>query len=181
MAAHIRLKDVIRGYQRWGGDYLERGFSPFMLSFMFRPLGGSEAGQKLQMERAITAFYSSTLTRVVRNPSREQMPAWILLADFPVYKHDKISKRAAFQNDGLHVQGWAMLPPVNRLGGSCYADLLMGHHRGRGLLDRIECVHVKPITETLDVAVSYLLKSLTRHRATFDDVIILPRSYSEVG
>ena len=87
-------------------------------------------------------------------------------------------------NDGLHVGGIALLPPVNRLNGRGLR--LDGHfvndqrlYAGRG--SQIRRISADPIIQTPERATDYVLKALKRGRVSFDDIWIFPRSKGEIS
>jgi hypothetical protein len=45
------------------------GWNPYFLTFMFSHLPGKKNTQLVAMEQALVRFYSTLLTRVVRNPA----------------------------------------------------------------------------------------------------------------
>lgn len=179
MSKLVDIEVLVQEYARWIEDHIDRGWNPYLLSFMFTPLAGSERAIAQQMERAITAEYSSTLTRVVRNPrSSPDLPVWVCCSDHLVYKREKITLKDATVNGGLHAHALAIIPPENRLRTN-YADLIMGH-RLTGRMEALQRIHVEPITETPDRVVDYAFKNLKRRRISFDDILILPRSRNEL-
>jgi hypothetical protein len=44
----------------------------------------------------------------------------------------------------------------------------------------LSAIDVRPIEDTIERAVEYVLKSLPRRRFTTDDVLVLPRALSEM-
>ena len=177
-------KKLIDGYAEMVQERLERGFTPTLLSFMFRELGGSAAGKQQQMRRAVERTYARHLTHIWRRPDAKDLsdlPLWFGTPDRPVFKHFPDHLANIVINDGLHMPMAALTPPASRLGTS-----LEGHiddHQSRyfpacGLLHRI---HATEVTETPDIVVGYVMKSVPRGRCGGDELLVLPRTRSEMG
>lgn len=178
--AHIDA--VIQGYSSMITRKIEEGYTPYILSLLYKPLRGPRDRVLGEMERGIMEAYKTLLLRVARKPRspahRDRLPAWILVPDWPVAKRAKVGLREVLLNNGLHYQGLALIPPRGRL-----REGLDEHFQLRQALytrGPVARIHAEPITETPGRAVRYLFKSLQRRRADFDSVIILPRPISEL-
>src|SRR5215204_195395 len=174
----------IQGYAAWVADYVEKGWDPYILSFMFQQVPGSRASVLKQMQRDVVRVYAISLTRIVRKPRHNaeqgRLPLWLAVPDLPVPKCQKLSLRDATLNDGLHYQGIALIPPGSRL-----KDGLDVHFRQHQALyvrpeHRLTRIHVKPVSHDPDYVTKYVLKSLSRQRFSLDEVLVLPRSRSEL-
>jgi hypothetical protein len=92
------------------------GWSAFLLTLMFSPLSGHYLSKLHQMKGSIERFYSRLLTRLVRYPSKGELPILIGMADFPVPKRRKKSSvMDVIINDGLHFHSILLIPPKSRL------------------------------------------------------------------
>src|SRR5687768_15139896 len=90
-----------------------------ILTFMFHRIPGRPQTVHRQMEKETERVYAIFVTRVVRKPTSPSaqgfLPIWILFPDFPVPKHAKKPLRDVALNDGRHIQGIALMPPVSRM------------------------------------------------------------------
>lgn len=172
------------GYAAWGERLVTEGWTPYFLTFMFQPIGGSAAHVAEVMEAEVVRVYSTFLPWVVRHPtrasSRGRHPVWFCAPDYPVYKRQKSSRLDAFVNDGAHVHAAAFQPPISRFHDDlathfeAYRELYL---RSDHALDRID---VEPITSNVGDVVRYGLKAIKNGRAGKDAMLILPRSLSEM-
>jgi hypothetical protein len=128
--------------------------------------------------------YARLLTRVIKRPHNtptEQMPFWISCFDWPVSKKEKTALTDILTNDGMHVHAFFMVPPNAKTGdrlGDIVARSPKSFLLGQGMpLTRL---HVEPIERTARKAALYALKQITRKRMTPADILVLPRSHSEV-
>jgi hypothetical protein len=170
------------GYQNRIQDYIDDGWSPYLISFMFSQLPGKQSSVLRQMEREIERVYSRLVTRFERNPRSptrfQYLPVMILFADFPVFKWSKKSIRDVSINDGLHYGGIALTPPISRL--QTTLDLHFEQHQDKYVNDKLARIHVVPITRTATYAMDYVAKSFKPGRVSDGDIVILPKAPSEL-
>jgi hypothetical protein len=182
------IRRIVNAYGEMIQERIDEGYEPYLLSIMFKEIRGPRNGVISQMLENTATAYDRSLTRIVRNPrspsQQDKLPIWIACPDFPVAKGAKKQLRDVALNDGLHVHGIALLPPVNRLKGRGLR--LDGHfvnqqrlYAGRGT--QISRIVADPITQTPKKAVDYSFKALKRGRVTFDDIWIFPRSRDELS
>lgn len=177
---------AVAAWTEYVDRYIAMEWRPYLLSFMFEPLPGSEARRLAAMAQHIERAYAIFVTRVVRKPRKANrqghLPLWLCSPDLPVVKHramEKTSLRDLNINDGLHYQAIALLPPWSRL-----ADLAAHFESMQATYNKLAClerIHAKPITHTPGAAVAYTLKQNTRGRFGVGDNFILPRSRSELA
>ncbi len=156
-----------------------------MVTFMFEPLPGSEATVLRQMFVEVERFHRSLLTRVVRKPrsakGMSKAPRLFAFPDRPVFKHQKQALEAVVVNDGLHLHAVVLVPRQSRLGTGLKKHvrenerLYLGNH---GKLRRVDVQRLKRGTEAK--AVDYSAKTWRRGRMSMDEVLVLPRSASEL-
>jgi len=179
----ISSKLLVQGYADMVIERIELGFMPYLLTFMFHALAGKPASVARQMEHEIERVYAKCLTRVFRNPANIDilnLPMWIVCPDYPVPKHEKSGVTEIALNDGRHAHAIGLMPTNSRMRGTLdehfeeRQDLYAGPGRA------IARVHAKPITFSPAYAMEYALKSLSRGRTNSDDMLILPRTYSEM-
>jgi hypothetical protein len=112
-------EDIVNAYGLWAMEYMDQGWSGYFLSFAFDPMRGSTQAVALQMEKEVERVYSLLVTRVVRKPRsdcrRDLLPRWFVCPDYPVPKHAKSDLGTVTINDGRHLHGIALMPPVSRM------------------------------------------------------------------
>ena len=138
------------------------------------------------MNGEIQRVYSTFVTRTHRKPRTtpaHDLPFLIGAADLQVYKKDSRSSPLILCNGGLHFHVLLMVPPDTRLGVPVeehfreYQDMYVGKRR---LITRLD---VRPVTETHEVAVDYMFKTILRGRVSYDDgvLVLVPRARDELG
>src|SRR5215207_4599586 len=130
-------------------NYMDKGWSGYLISFLFHPMRGCSQGIAVQMEKEVKRLYATFLTRVVRKPrsdcKRDLLPRWFVCPDYPVPKHRKSDLGEVTVNHGRHMHGIALLPPVSRLKEGLERHFVRNqglYVRDRGLLR----VHAERIT-----------------------------------
>jgi hypothetical protein len=145
------LSKLINGYSKWIKQYLDEGWRPFLLSFMFKPL--CNGGKMVQMNDEIERVYSTLITRVVRNPrspfQSHLSPILIVVPDLPVRKRQKQPLNNLSINCGLHMHGYVK--------------------------NRLLRLDVEVIDSNLAYVVDYAFKSVKKHKVDFDDILIFPK------
>ena len=175
--------EIDLAYSGWGERLVAKGWRPYLLTFMFKPLPGSPTAVAHQMEREVERVYATLLTRIVRKPARtplDRLPVWFCCHDRPVYKHSKISLRDAAVNDGAHTHATAFLPPWSRLReglGKHFDEHARLYVRPRCPLLRIDCV---PVVRRVGYVVGYTRKEVGRSAQGQDASFVLPRAAREV-
>lgn len=173
----------IKGIEQWIRDGVTNGYEPFYVNFMFKPLYGSPKAIMAQMHDALeNDFYSKYCTCFHRDPlspkAQQYLPRLILIPDGPVPKDEKQTLRSLVFNDGgKHFNGPLLAPERSRFTG----DVVKHIHRYQGRFsgERIERIHVTAIRDIERVA-DYAVKTLKRFRVDEADILILPRSPSEL-
>jgi hypothetical protein len=135
--------------------------------------------------------YSTLVRHVVHNPrspsQAAKLPIWIVAPDYPIKKQRAMSPKAVLAevkiNDGLHLNGIMLMRIDTRLrvplsmhfdpDGRYYREYV---HDGRPL----RRIHVAPARQTLDVMTDYTLKSLKWRIPDLDNVVIFPKTLSEL-
>lgn len=175
-------ENIVAGYGRWVSELVDAGYEPTLLTFMFNPIHGPPAAVAYAMEREIERVYGWMLTRRCRRPKEtpnHMLPILIACPDWPVPKQHKQALQDAVINGGRHAHGIDLAPKNTRL--PCeLADFVDKHQDDLAGPDRLLArLHAVTLRKTPERAVSYVLKSLPRGRATGDDLIVLPRAGSE--
>jgi hypothetical protein len=175
--------DLIKGYQEWVENYVDDGWQPYEISFMYQQLPGSGNSILEQMKQELYRVNSKLVTRFHRNPrSRagfEFLPRMMLFPDLPVYKHQKKSIEDVSINDGLHYGGIALTPPISRC--KTRLDRYFRENHDDYLSNKLARIFVEPITHAHDYVTDYVMKAIKSGRLSQDDVVILPRCISELS
>ena len=178
------INQLTQGYGAMAAERVEVGWLPYLLVLKYRHLGGRPCTALTRMQREAKRVYATLLTRVWRNPHaeayRSRLPLWILVPDFPVSKREKVSLRSLLPNDGLHLQGVAVMPPGSRLREGLDHRFARYGERYCPPGSILEAVHATFIESNLDYVNEYNMKALRNGRASFDDVLLLPRSDDEM-
>jgi hypothetical protein len=171
----------IQAYASMLADRHDQGFDLYLLTFMFSHIPGRKFDRLETMKQELDRFYGALLTRVIRCPDKKQgheLPLMITSPDMPVYKREKISLNDVTINDGMHFHAIYGVPPASRLRTElhkhleAYRDLYQV-----GYLDR---VNAEPIKHDVHRVTDYVFKQIPRRWATFDDIIIFPRTAGEM-
>lgn len=174
---------LIPGCRQWIEDHASTDWwSPFYINFMFDGLPGPEDAVLAQMRRAVEKFYGRFSTRFDRTPrsaiSQMHIPRLFLFPDKPVPKREKASMREVSINaGGLHYNGPMMIPRDSRFHG-CVIDHLEEKQQAYAR-HGISRIHAEPIHGASGIA-DYACKTIKWNRASERDILVLPRSVSEL-
>lgn len=169
---------LVAAYGQWIKGYMDKGWSGSLLTFMFQPLPGGHNVKSRQMMDGVERLYSTFLTRAVRNPNsienQGSLPILLAAPDMPVVKFKKKSRLSDVQiNGGLHAHGILLVPAISRL-----KEPPVEHFGRREQLyvkRPLLGLDIKPINSTPKYVTDYVLKSVVRGKAHWDDILILPR------
>lgn len=173
---------MIYGYQEWVQDFIDQDWDPYEVSFMYHQLPGTTKSILEQMKKEIYRVNSRLVTRFDRNPRSatgfNRLPRMMLFPDLPVYKRKKRSLNDVSINDGLHYGGIALTPPISRF--STTLDAYFDEHEQEYVNQHLERIHVQPIISDADYVTDYVAKSVKRGTVSEHDIVILPRTPSEM-
>jgi hypothetical protein len=181
----ISTSELIKSYSQFIGQYTDKyGWKPFLMTFMFKPLKGSQRAIMHQMNDEIDRVYSTFLTRVVRKPNVLfqrylcQCPILIAAPDRPVPKHEKQRLKDVTINNGHHMHGILLMPWVSRL----KQDVVSHFEKYRRLYvkNRLLRLDVRAIESNLPGVVDYSFKSMKGSEFGYDDIVIFPKSEAEL-
>jgi hypothetical protein len=133
------------------------------------------------MRRGIHKFYGRFCTKFIHDgrarSEQERMPQLWLFPDLPVHKNKRSSLREVTINGGLHFNGPMLIPPVSRVE-ECPIEHLKENQAeyARHGIERIHIVLGGDIPGLAD----YAAKTIKNHRANEKDIIVLPRSVTEL-
>ncbi|MDR7039171.1 hypothetical protein J2X36_003944 [Methylobacterium sp. BE186] len=178
-------KRTMHHYQQWVDELVsDMGMTPYFMNFMFKELNKSQTASLAIMMREVERVYATLATRIVRNPSgrhaHRKLPIWIACPDYPIYKRERDNVSFQHLNEGLHVNSVSLFHPGTRMQTSIddhFDEDPSLYVRPETPLAR---VHIRPITEDAGNVAGYALKSIKTGRSTFADVLILPKTRSEL-
>jgi hypothetical protein len=178
-------RQLVDGFTQLVIDRMNDGWSCHFITFPFVQLPGPRGAVIQAMKDELQRVYSTFVTRTNRKPrtaSPDELPILIGAADLQVYKRDPTSSPLILCNGGLHFHGLLLVPPDTRLNVPVdehfrvYQDMYVGRRR---LITKLD---VRPVTETHEVAVDYVFKTILRGRVSYDDgVLVPPRARDELG
>jgi hypothetical protein len=174
---------LIQAHGTWLQQWLNEGWDGYLFTFMFNQLPGSRRAIVHQMHQQLEGWYGRLATRTVRKP---RSPVWapflpkgIFIPDLPVPKRSKLRIRDVSINDGLHMDGivvanrWARIPET--------LDVYFEENLGTYLTKKLQHIDVRRITHRPEYVTEYALKSLKRQTSSEDDILVLPRTLSELS
>jgi hypothetical protein len=178
----LSVNNLINAYSQWLQGYVdEKGWSPFFLTFMYKPLRGQTEAIAHQMKDEIERVYSTFVTRVVRNPNSKHQkhlcPILVAVPDRPVAKHGKQRLTDITINNGRHMHGILVVPWHCRLKRDVRAHF--DKYNKLYVKNRLLRLDVRPIDSDLDGVVDYAFKSIKSRRFNCDDITIFPKSSTE--
>src|SRR4051812_8440144 len=173
---------LVTAYGEMVADRVDAGWEPYILTYMFKHIGGSPRHVGETMRKEVERVYATMLTRIVRHPRSEwhrwKLPMLIGGPDWPVPKHQRQDKRNVIANDGQHMHAVELMPAVSRL--KERLDDHIDDEQPRYVREPLFRIHAQRITDDPGYVTEYVLKALQRGRSTPDDLIVLPRSASEL-
>jgi hypothetical protein len=167
-------------------DRVQAGWQPYFVTYLFRHISGGAQKRISIMTSEVCRVYSQLLTRIIRDPHapgyQQLLPYLMASPDLPVPKSAaKVSVRELTINGGLHFHGVLVLPPEDR----CRLGRKLATHLHKK--QDLYCPADRPLLR-IDVRSSntpmladYTLKQIKRGNVAYDDILILPRSRSEVS
>jgi hypothetical protein len=177
--------DLILGYTEWLHDLKNSDWKLYLLTFQFKHFGANSHHMLRSMHDEIERFYSVLLTRIVRRPRRlsqlDRLPRLIAVPDRPISKRRSDYRLAdILPNDGVHYHGLFCLPPNNRLTESLVRHLRRHRKQYLGALGVLVNYHARRIRKLEDGVVDYVFKHVKRRSFSSDDILVLPKSHTEL-
>ncbi|WP_172729767.1 hypothetical protein [Neorhizobium galegae] len=176
-------RELLDSLHDWQTQLIMGGHDPYVLTLMFNPIGGGEKAIMRAMVRETELTYARLLTRLIKKPKRtpvECMPMLFAWPDWPVHKNEKISLNEASINGGAHIQGLFLIPQVSR----AKKDLseIVGEKQDQfaGPNHVLARLHAVRVDRTHKRVQDYLSKFVKRGRTTMSDLIVLPRTHTEM-
>jgi hypothetical protein len=177
---------LIQGYKNWIKD-LSHDREVYFVTFQFAQLPGSERSALDAMRKEIERFYAVLLTNVIRRPKRASLkdfPTLFAVPDRPVSKRKSTYRFGhTVPNTGTHFHAVLGIPKVSRLKGSDLVDhIRQNKARYLGNHGKINGIHAQQIEYSRKKGLAdYAFKHIKRRSFSLDDVLILPKSQSELS
>ena len=177
-------KEYFDEWIEWTMTAINAGYEPYLLTFMFNQMQGSEQRTTARMIQAIEEVFSKLLTRIIREPSKAdvytEFPRMIAAPDWPVHSHVKMTVEESIVNCGKHWHGIFLMPPRSRMWTSLdkFIEVKQGKYAGK--MKPISRLHAVLVEKTERKAIRYGLKQLDRGRIGHDALVILPKVHSEM-
>lgn len=171
------LKQMVR-------EGINQGYVPYLATFTFYEIGGSEQHVAKIMKNEIERLYHLVTQRLIVRNAKSPSHAWksgLLIAapDWPVRKLDRQTTRLFKPNSGMHFHGMWLTPPVWLQRTNIPLDDYLRENQARFVRRPMSEAHIKPIVEDPEYVLGYILKALLRNRIITDDLLILPRATTE--
>lgn len=162
---------------------------PYLITFMFNEIAGSENTKKRIMEKTIQDTYARVLLRTcwkknIKTIGLLDMPIWIAVPDKPVYKKNKKMRVEDIKtNQGLHYHCIALHPIKSNRKNQSGLNTLFNKRKNEiyGSIEKLRYVDCKKIKEGTGFEITdYVFKTVKTKNASFDDIIVLPRTHCEM-
>jgi hypothetical protein len=180
---NTEIKKLLQSYGQLVHDHMDCGWHGYFLSFMFSQIPGSDASRMEEMKKHLGWFYGRLAKASVPKASSSEwsqfLPKIIFAPDLPVPKRSKVGLRDVTINNGLHWHGLALINPLAPKF-SEPLDVHVEQNFGKYLCGSIREIGIKPITHTPEYVTWYGMKGLKRRSFSNDDVLIFPRTVSEL-
>lgn len=166
----------------WVSDHVNDGrWEGYYVNIMFDALPADGDEMHRRMRRAIEKFYGRFSTEFHQHPrspgARHRIPRLFLFPDRPVRKSGLSAKEIAINDGGVHYNGPMLIPTLSRFHGCLLSHL--DDHQSLYARHGIRRIHAKKIDNAAGMA-DYAVKTLNWNRADEADIIVLPRTVSEL-
>ena len=160
------------------------GWNVYLVTFMFNQIPGTAATKLKEMQNNVSRFYSKMITHVVRKPNSiyylHKRPKMLAAPDYPVFKHEKKNFAEVRVNDGLHMHAILGMPLKSRLKKETISMHVERKHHTY-IKTPLREIHFKPIEANMKEVTDYALKTIKRGTCRWEDILILPKSPSELS
>jgi hypothetical protein len=175
--------EIVEAYGAWFHKCINNTWDAYLMTVMFRHIPGSVDAKIRQMHDDVNKVYSRLATRVVRKPASPNwahfLPQGLFFPDVPAYRQSRQGLRDVTVNDGLHMHGIMVVTTGGRLKQPLDQHFL--ENERLYVKGNIHRIHVKPLTHKEEFVADYAGKAIKRKRFSTDDILILPKSLSEVS
>ena len=171
----------------WIASKVAAGWKPYLMTFLFYQIPGSERHKMRVMEEQIDFAYGILISRAIKHPRQPcedgNRPIRTGAFDYPVAKDKKVCARLIKPNDGLHAHAIDLISPYcaeKRMpDAAAHYVKLAGVYRKRcPLIAKVDC---KPIERNPAYVDDYVHKTVLKGRFPGEDrTFIFPRARSEL-
>ena len=178
-----KKKQLLEQYETWMlKEILRNDCRAYLVTFMWKPNDYSNDLRMKIMKEDVTSFYSRLLRRAVRKPNSQngipKRPLFIAAPDFPFTKKDK-KIRLVYINDGLHMHAVCVIQKNTRFKGKLKSHIRRNiEHYMK--YNQFADIHVRTIAKDGNFTGGYNLKSIRLGRCSLDDILVLPKTTSEM-
>jgi hypothetical protein len=178
-----RIQQLLQAYGKWVHDHMAYGWHGYLLSFMFSQIHEFNTPKMEEMKKHLGWFYGRLAKASGPKASHLKwspfLPKIILAPDLPVPKRIKQRLREVTINNGLHWHGLVMVNPLApKLPGNL--DVHINENLQNYLVGSIRTIGVEPITYDPVYVTGYGMKGLKRRSFSEDEILIFPRTVSEL-
>jgi hypothetical protein len=181
----MRLVELIEGYRGWIKEQSENGMDVYLATFQFNHISANQKTALDIMRKEIERFYVVLLSDVVRRPRRAahlvNLPQLIGIPDRPTSKRVSTNCLSDIRpNDGVHFHIFVAIPFIFRLQEDLVRHIRQNKMRYLGNHGKIMKIDVRPVENLDGGLVDYTFKHIKRRSFSLDDMLILPKSQSEL-
>jgi hypothetical protein len=173
---------IIDGYSQWVEGYMDNGWKGFLVTFMFRPLGGGDRPGLTKMVEEVDRVYSTFITRVVRKPNcpaqKALRPILIAVPDVPVFKHERQQLKDIRINEGVHMHGILLVPKRSRLKEGVKRHFKT--HEDCYIRNNLWRLDLQRIRSNPNKVVGYAMKAIKNSVFSYDNILVFPKAETEV-
>ena len=157
----------------------------YLVTFQFNHISANQKTALDIMRKEIERFYVVLLSDVVRRPRRAahlvNLPQLIGIPDRPTSKRISTHRLSDIRpNDGVHFHVFVAIPQVSRLKDDLITHIRQSKKRYLGNQGKITKIDVRPVSDLDGRLVDYTFKHIKRRLFFLDDILVLPRSHSEL-
>jgi hypothetical protein len=150
---------------------------------MFSQIHDSDDSRIEEMKTHLGWFYGRLAKASVPKASSPKwspfLPQLVLAPDLPVFKYEKQKLRDVTINNGLHWHGLVLVNPLApKLPGNL--DVHINENLAKYLVGSVRTIGVEPITHDPEYVTGNGMKALKRSSFSEDDILIFPRTVSEL-
>ena len=183
--AFLEQVKLINGFNSMIIDRVQAGWQPYFVTFVFRHIPGGCSKRTRMMTDEVCRMYSQLITRIIRDPTapkyQQLLPYLMASPDLPVLKREiKASVRELTINGGLHFHGVLIYRLKIDVAWKTFAS---SSSREKELYCPPDhpLLHIDARSMSTPMLADDVLKQIKRGNVAYDDILILPRSRSEVS
>jgi hypothetical protein len=178
-----RLQFIL-SYDQMVRERIAGSWQPYFMTFMFNHIPGKQGTKKRIMTDEVSRVYQTLLPNIVRKPTssswKQYCPFFVGCPDLPVSKNEKELVRNLQVNEGLHFNGCLLLPPAEKCRLQEPLDKHFEKHQEQYYWDGHSLARLHATYIHDGSMIDYALKHFKRGNVAYDDILILPRTPSEL-